>query len=228
MGALERQGDSEWGSWDAYGGPRTWVTLGTGELPRPLEPGRIANLSFWHYDQRLELWADDQLIARGEYNWSPLQRLEFAVEVGLEQILDAGRQGAINPLSWPAHYRGPEVRWEFLGGPFVAHRVGLKRDVHYQSPMRMAGEMARATHPFNAVTLGPDHFFVCGDNSPASSDSRLWEAPDPWVALQIDDTEGIVPRDLMIGRAFFVYFPSLLRTWFNLPMPDFGRLRWIW
>jgi hypothetical protein len=77
--------------------------------------------------------------------------------------------------------------------------------------------------------LTPDQFFVCGDNSPQSLDARLWGPSDEWVVAQIDGAEGVVPRDLMIGRAFFVYFPSLIKGGGSgIPVPDFGRLRWIW
>ena len=42
------------------------------------------------------------------------------------------------------------------------------------------------TEANNLAVLGPDHFFMAGDNSPASSDSRLWGNPHPLVATQID------------------------------------------
>lgn len=221
MGRLEPTGNPT---------PRAYDVLATGELPRPITPGRITGLSFWHYDQRLELWADNRLIARGEYDWSPVERIANSVTVPMEEILESGRRGERNRLWEVSYYRRPSLRWEFSGGPLVLHRVRLQRDVYYQpatSPHN--GEPGRGTHPFWSPILGPDHFFVCGDNSPQSLDSRLWDPPEPWVAQQIDATEGIVPRDLMIGRAFFVYFPSMVRGgWTNLPMPDFGRLRWIW
>jgi hypothetical protein len=43
---------------------------------------------------------------------------------------------------------------------------------------------------------------------------------------------GTVPRDQLIGKAFFVYWPSMQRPeWLpNLPfgiVPDVGRMRWI-
>ncbi len=85
---------------------------------------------------------------------------------------------------------------------------------------------ALATHPLSPLTLSPDQFFVCGDNSPASFDARKWGPPHPWVA-QVDDKMGVVHRDLIIGRAFFVYFPAPNRV-FGLPVPDVGRMRWIW
>jgi len=66
--------------------------------------------------------------------------------------------------------------------------------------------------------LGPDEFMMLGDNSPRSSDSRLWSA-----------TEHFVRRDLLIGKALYIYWPHALnhlpRTdiWFPF-FPDFGRM----
>lgn len=42
------------------------------------------------------------------------------------------------------------------------------------------------------ITVPPDHYFMMGDNRGASDDSRFW---------------GPVPRDWLIGAAFFTYWP---------------------
>ncbi len=42
------------------------------------------------------------------------------------------------------------------------------------------------------ITVGPDEYFVCGDNRPYSADSRTW---------------GPVKKSGIVGRAFFRYFP---------------------
>ncbi len=44
----------------------------------------------------------------------------------------------------------------------------------------------------DAITIPPDHYFMMGDNRGASDDSRFW---------------GPVPRDWIIGEAFFTYWP---------------------
>ncbi|MBL8848279.1 MAG: signal peptidase I [Planctomycetaceae bacterium] len=46
------------------------------------------------------------------------------------------------------------------------------------------------------LTIPPDHYLALGDNSPRSSDSRLW-AP----------SQQTVPRDYLVGKAFFTYWP---------------------
>lgn len=43
------------------------------------------------------------------------------------------------------------------------------------------------------VTLGPDEYFVSGDNRPYSSDSRAW---------------GPITKSEIVGRAFFRYWPA--------------------
>ena len=50
---------------------------------------------------------------------------------------------------------------------------------------------------------------------------------DPWVRTLIDPTPGVVNRDLIVGKAFVVYFPAPLDGG-PILAPDFGRVRWIW
>ena len=45
------------------------------------------------------------------------------------------------------------------------------------------------------LVIGPDSFLALGDNSPRSSDSRLW------------DTVHTVPREFLVGKAFYIYWP---------------------
>jgi signal peptidase I len=55
--------------------------------------------------------------------------------------------------------------------------------------------------------LAADQFFVLGDNSPASSDARLWRS------------QYYVERELLIGKALFVYWPHPV----GLPIPFTGK-----
>ncbi|MFN0011990.1 MAG: signal peptidase I [Phycisphaerales bacterium] len=202
-----------------------WATLAEGRCT-VFKPGVVTNVEFWHLDQRLELWVDGSLAASGNYNWTPAQRIAFATGQSLEQIASSNPNASMQLVD-ARLYSKPRVRWEFSGGAFALHRVGLDRDLHYRPARRnVSGQPAWGTHPTTTMRLNGDQFFVCGDNSPASEDGRLWERPDEWVAAEIDPTVGVVPRNLMLGKAFFVYFPALAGS-SPIPMPDFGRLRWI-
>lgn len=115
----------------------------------------------------------------------------------------------------------------------------IERDVYYVSAnlrdrgVIPGGRPGTATqgHP---ITLKDDAYFVCGDNSPASHDSRAWSEQELGPHLRAAYTDGkydigTVPADQMIGRAFFVYWPGFLplgNTGLNI-LPDLGRLRWI-
>ena len=61
----------------------------------------------------------------------------------------------------------------------------------------------------NAVefTLGPEQFFMLGDNSAQSMDARLWER------------DHFVRRDLLIGKALFIYWPHALTYIPHTPIP---------
>lgn len=56
--------------------------------------------------------------------------------------------------------------------------------------------------------LAEDQFFVLGDNSPASSDARLWSK------------QHFVERELLVGKALFVYWPHPLDL--HIPFTDFS------
>jgi signal peptidase I len=69
-------------------------------------------------------------------------------------------------------------------------------------------------------TVGKGEYFVLGDNSPISADSRVW--PNCGV-----------PRELLLGKPFLVHLPSrpgrlqLGKFEMNVRIPDFSRIRYI-
>lgn len=89
----------------------------------------------------------------------------------------------------------------------------LFRDVYYTPTVRGAEHPEKTTYP-----LGSDQFFVLGDNSPVSVDSRAWDDP-------------AVPRTALIGKPLVVHLPSRSRriNWNGKPhdlrLPDFSRAR---
>lgn len=79
------------------------------------------------------------------------------------------------------------------------------------------------------IQLGPDEFFVLGDNSMMSSDARVWSRPVKLPHERLDVAAGRVPRRFMLGRAFFVYWPAGFKPVDSLPAfaPNFGEMRFI-
>jgi signal peptidase I len=218
------------------GGPGGEATISMTPLDRPGEPhpdvlaradaagvlraGRITGIEFWHADQELVLRLEGREVARAAYDWSPAERAAHALGASLEDLDESDE-----PVANPARYARPEIAIE-VSGACTVHRLTLDRDLHYQPVgSRTPQQPARAGHPRTALTLSQTQFFGCGDNSPASLDGRLWESVDPWAA-RLDPTVGVIPASLVIGRAFFVYFPSLHRDE-RIPVPDFGRMRFI-
>jgi signal peptidase I len=210
-----------------------WEEMASGSTPE-FAPGRVVNVEFEHVDQALRLTVNGATVCEAEYEWSPSERIAFATGESLERILEdeAGAGGVHHALSDPSRYTPVQVRWSFRGAGVKLHRVGLDRDLYYRAAVDHLNQRGRATHPSNPVVLDEDEFFCLGDNSPSSQDGRFLGPPTPWVAREMwtirgkEPKAGVVPRDLLIGKAFFVYFPAM-HTEGAVPVPDFGRMRFI-
>jgi len=104
-----------------------------------------------------------------------------------------------------------DLRVGATGGLIHLAYLKVDRDVYYtnerlQGPTGMVPGHATEGNPFE---LRADEFFVCGDNSPKSSDARLWPLRRP-----------VVPRRNLVGKAFFVYWPAAGTRW-HIPLaPD--------
>ncbi len=108
---------------------------------------------------------------------------------------------------------------DFMQMP-AALKNGERADEFFASPEQWGAfddkNMATVSFP-----LGKNQFFAMGDNSPSSADSRLW-SPDMWW----------VDRDLLIGKAFFVYWPHSKDRLpgINVPFwffPDFADMKFV-
>jgi len=85
------------------------------------------------------------------------------------------------------------VRFGAQGARVLWERVHIQRDVYYTQPEELV-------RPRDEYRLAGDEYFVMGDNSPASSDSRRWQHPG-------------VPESYLIGKAFFVFWPVHQVKW---------------
>jgi len=203
-----------------------WVTVGPdGGEPVELPDGRWTRVAFWYVDHRLALWIDGERVAKHDI---PVVLNGGEAGVDAPFVIDLAEisvDGADQPRPITT---APEVTVGVSGAAMVLSEVNLDRDLYYTR-----GQGRAVTSPF---LLQADEFFCLGDNSPQSKDSRLWSNPNPWVAYQTPGhgpdgvRAGVVPRKLMIGKAFFVYFPAMLRLekddTFGI-IPNFGDMRFI-
>ena len=183
----------------------------------------------WHVDQMMAIYINGTRVVDLFYDFTPEERLRLATHadptVSIEEI--GGRGG-----------KAPSLQWQFDGSPFSMTRLQVDHDLYYRSarlPSRATknptspgnealvelGSPAFGTHPEKLGVLRDDQFMMAGDNSTYSLDSRLWGNPDEFVAAQIDDAPFVVNRDLLIGKAWGVY-------WLPPPLiPEFNRFRFI-
>lgn len=157
-------------------------------------------ISFANVDDRLCLWIDDDLV---DFGPEAAYRRD-----GLGHNLPTPDD--LSPVGIAA--RGVAAR--------VAH-VRLERDIYYRAdsqelhrwdpsnfrrdlanllsdPSAWARRYDRDAEEYDVLDLSiPEgHYLALGDNSPRSSDSRLWRSD-----MQT------VPRDYLVGKAFFIYWP---------------------
>lgn len=85
------------------------------------------------------------------------------------------------------------VKFGARGATVQFERIVIDRDIYYEDVEMTPGVPS-------AYSLGKTDYFVLGDNSPASSDSRRWKKPG-------------VPEANMIGEAFFVFWPVHQMKW---------------
>lgn len=127
-----------------------------------------------------------------------------------------GRLAGQWPFEPRVHASPPTLRPVAIGARRLGveiHDLRLFRDVYYTHPI---GQDARwgVDHPHR---LRHGQYFVLGDNSTISLDSRTWPQ------------SSAVPEELLVGKPFFVHFPTRRIEWeqTTFVVPDFARIRYI-
>jgi signal peptidase I len=120
-----------------------------------------------------------------------------------------------------------EPRVEIFGaGKLTLSNIAIFRDIHYTEPRTSL--RAKEDDP---LFLEENQFFVLGDNSPNSEDGRLWDRVGVANKGLPNYRMGIVPRDYLVGKALFVYWPSGFKPFAKFPfgiIPNVGRMRFIY
>ncbi len=110
----------------------------------------------------------------------------------------------------------------------ISH-LSLWRDVYY-SRKTANREPAYWGTPDRPMVLGPEEYFVLGDNSPISGDARFWRHDINLPAENLFVEAGRVPDRFLLGKAFFVYWPAGFRPLSDTGpslVPNFGDMRFI-
>jgi signal peptidase I len=119
----------------------------------------------------------------------------------------------------------------FGSGKLTLSHIAIFRDIHYtEAKYYNSGNGGRATKD-NPFILDKDQFFVLGDNSPNSEDGRWWDRAGVANKGLPNYREGTVPRDYLVGKALFVYWPSGFKPFAEFPfgiIPNVGRMRFIY
>jgi len=154
----------------------------------------------WLFDRQLLLAFDGRTVVTWPYEPTepPVGRSSTPSLLGRSETPSYGTKPTAQPLAIGAKGLG-----------VVLENLRVYRDVYYtQQGWRGLNRPTR---------LGEDEFFVLGDNSPVSVDSRAWAEGES------------VKSNSLIGKPLIVIIPVRNANWFgrDVQVPDLGKIRYI-
>ena len=155
-------------------------------------------LRFANFDNRLRVWVDgDALEFDATTDIIPIDEQSLRLGVGAV----AGAMFMPTPQGWTIYNDIAAPTRIGAVGDVVVEEVRLWEDTYFtpyddfpfNRPTDIYDRAMTLTEPtVDTYFVQPGHYLCLGDNSGFSSDSRKW---------------GVVPERLMLGKAFFVFFP---------------------
>lgn len=168
------------------------------------------SVKFANVDQRLCLWIDgSEVILDGKTEFQP-------------PVSPAPRDGDLAPVGIAG-----------TGVDFVVSHLLLQRDIYYRAaevhnefeytgdqerlwellpdPAAWSRQFEDYRQQVRFAKMADDEFFVLGDNSARSADSRLWSN------TRQAERRHAVPRSALVGKAFMIYWPH------GVPFMNNGR-----
>jgi len=192
----------------------------------PFTPGKAVEISFENLDYRLALSVGGKDVLASSSD--PKSKAYYGPNVKALRQMRKDMPGL------------PPRIYAQAGDLELTHVV-VERDEYYYHDSKQAalGKLPWAPRGGwgsreSPMLLREHEYFMLGDNTSASKDSRLWDDVGPHLKERGEAFQlGTVPRDQLIGKAFFVYWPSGHRLdWLPIfsrwgLVPDVGRMRWI-
>jgi signal peptidase I len=166
-------------------------------------PGSYS-LSFANVDEQLYLWVNGTPVTFDSPTTYP--PLNNHTQVTTAPVPGSGMATDLSPVGIGVD----------SGAKLDISQLKIWRDIYYLLGPGATGSAGRT------YDLQADQFFMLGDNSPESSDSRYW------------NSQKYVDRRLLVGKALFVYWPhsfnqieiGSLKIPFPL-WPNFSRMRFV-
>ncbi len=193
-----------------------------GSFP-PIDPMEPRIISFENCDYRVRLKIADRVVLEttDEQYHPDIQKLLRSRDEEMTPIVRIGAT-ACNAQIWHLNLMR-DIYYRYV--PFMIPEGATEEERKFsgQAGWGVAG---------NPIHLGSHDYFVCGDNSPESMDSRLWYQVGPHLLESYKKGTyqmGTVPADQMVGKAFFVYWPAGFRLFQSGPpiIPNVGEMRFI-
>ncbi len=193
------------------------VILGSQETP--MKSGGNYQVTFANVDNRLCLWINNRLIDFGEAaeykdteSKGPTDGDLTPIGIGTRHLsaeitdlqIDRDIYYRAEQLPESREYHGHDNPDRIPDGGQVLHehrRQGMLNS-KLSDPAKWRGSYDSDSRVAIFPALADDEYFVLGDNSPRSQDSRIWSNHNRRAPRR-----HAVPRSALVGKAFYIYWP---------------------